>query len=323
MSRFKQVWLSFWRKNQGLGMMETALFLPIFLMFTFVVMDFGNYLIIKQRIVSANQAIASAIQNNPTMTVSDLNVVIKNSLGDLDKIWTGTMVSASKTPPSLNTMPITGAWWEVRNFTNPWLSDGDSSNDNNAYYVGVYTWRGVPFLTPLPKMLGLSGGEGFFDTDNRDGDAPNGRKGAPAFTFVTLNNASCPDGQVLQSTTSGSATCVARDNNYSCPDGQFLTGITNGVPYCAQVSIPAGTHMGHCVHAWGGWGAGNINSVVWPSKVVLQQNQNQGESPVSCGCEDGWKPVLTGTCNFGDCAERALAAGAPNGELYFIACIKN
>ncbi len=233
MGCFKQAWSSFWRKNQGLGMIETAILLPIFLMFAFAVIDFGNYMIVKNRIVSANQAIASAIQNKPTMTVSDLNVVIKNSFGDLDKVWTGTMVWASKTPPSSNEPLSTQAWWAVRNFTNPWLSDGDSSNDNNAYYVGVFTWRGVPFLTPLPKILGLTIG----DRGNISGDAPNGRKATESFTIVTLNNAGCPADQVLQSMTGGAATCVPRDRNYSCASGQTLQKIVDGKAVCVAVPV--------------------------------------------------------------------------------------
>jgi len=237
MGCFKQVWLSFWRKDQGLGMIETVILLPIFLMFAFAVMDFGNYLIVKNRIVSANQAIASAIQNKPTISKSDLQIVVQNSLGDLDKPWTGTMVWASKTPPSSNEVKLgNDSWWLIRDYENPWLSDGDPSNDNNAYYVGVFTWRGVPFLTPLPKMLGLAMGS-VGDTDNISGDAPHGRKGAPAFTILTLNNASCPADKVLQSMTGGAATCVPRDRNYSCAKGQTLQKIVDGKAVCVAVPV--------------------------------------------------------------------------------------
>jgi hypothetical protein len=243
MSRFKQVWLSFWRKDQGIGMIETALLLPIFLMFTFAVMDFGNYLIVKNRIVSANQAIASAIQNNPTMTTgawgssTDLEKVIQNSLGNL---WfnasggyigyTGVSIWTSKTVPTVTSAPGWGshAVWEQRNIKSPWLSDSDPSNDNNAYYVGVFVWRAVPFLTPLPKLLGLND---VLDEENLAGSAPNGRKVTAAFTVVTLNNASCPADQVLQSTTGGLVTCVPRDDS-SCPAGQVLQSTTGGVVTC-------------------------------------------------------------------------------------------
>jgi Flp pilus assembly protein TadG len=242
MGCFKQVWSSFWRKNQGIGMIETVILLPIFLMFAFAVMDFGNYLIVKNRIVSANQAIASAIQNNPTMTVSDLNVVIQNSLGDLwfnasgDYIgYTGVAIWTSTTVPTPTSAPGwgSGAAWEQRNITSPWLSDSDPSNDNNAYYVGLFVWRGVPFLTPLPRLLGFEEGvtTGFHDAVDGEG-APNGRKVADSFTFITLNNASCPDGQVLQSMTGGAATCVPRDNNYACESGQTLEKIVDGNPVC-------------------------------------------------------------------------------------------
>ena len=243
MSRFKQLWSSFWRKNQGVGMIETAILLPIFLMFVFAVMDFGNYMIVKNRIVSANQAIASAIQNNPTMTTgvwgsdTDLQKVIQNSLGNL---WfkdggayigyTGVAVWTSKTVPTVGSAPGWGtlALWENRDITNPWLSDSDPSNDNNAYYVGVYVWRGVPFLTPLPKLLNVAVG----DPDDSEGTAPHGRKVAESFTILTLGGTSCPADQVLQSMTGGVGTCVARDNNYACESGQTLEKIVDGKPVC-------------------------------------------------------------------------------------------
>jgi hypothetical protein len=271
MGCFKQAWSSFWRKNQGIGMIETALLLPIFLMFAFAVMDFGNYLIVKNRIVSANHAIASAIQNNPTMTTggwgsaTDLEKVIQNSLGDL---WfkngayighTGVAIWASKKVPIKYDIPNYGIspMWENRNITNPWLSDSDPSNDNNAYYVGVFIMRGVPWVTPLPKLLNLA----VADPDNNEGTAPHGRKIAESFTFVTLNNASCPAdqvlqsmagggvtcvprdnsscpaGQVLQSTTGGVVTCVPRDNNYLCTDGKILEKIVDGNPVCAHPDL--------------------------------------------------------------------------------------
>ncbi|MFM7622504.1 MAG: TadE/TadG family type IV pilus assembly protein, partial [Alphaproteobacteria bacterium] len=97
MKSFKHLWSSFCRQTHGLGMVETALMMPMFLMFTFAVMDFGNYMVVKNRIVSANQTIATAIENNPTMTVSDLNVVIANSLGNLTIPWTGVAIWTSKT----------------------------------------------------------------------------------------------------------------------------------------------------------------------------------------------------------------------------------
>ena len=126
MGCFKQVWLSFYRQNRGFGMIETALLLPIFLMFAFAVIDFGNYMIVKNRIVSANQAIASAIQNNPTMSETEFNTIVLNLLGDFliknGKLLKGTAAMAwtSKTPPSISTAPF---WSKKADFTSPWLSD--------------------------------------------------------------------------------------------------------------------------------------------------------------------------------------------------------
>jgi hypothetical protein len=114
--------------------------------------------------------------------------------------------------------------WEIRDLTNPWLSDTDPSNDNDAYYVGVRVWRGVPFLTPLPKLLGFDGSTpGFGDSEESKAGAPHGRKPADSFTFVTVNGGSCPADQVLQSMAGGGlVTCVPRDNNYLCAAGQTL-----------------------------------------------------------------------------------------------------
>ena len=253
MPRFKQLWSSFWRKDQGLGMIEMALLLPIFLIFAFAVIDFGNYLIVKNRIVSANQAIASAIQNNPTMTTgewgssSDLEKVIQNSLGDLwfkDGVYiqyTGVAVWTSTTPPSLSTAPSEQDGWLIRDIKNPWLSDADPSNDSNPYYVGVRVWRGVPFLTPLPKLLGFADGvtPGFDDSDHsREWGASNGRKVANSFTFVTLNDTTCPAGQVLERMTGRTPTCVDKDRaGTDCEVGKVVTGVKYGTPTCSAVPL--------------------------------------------------------------------------------------
>ncbi len=243
MSRFKQVWLSFWRKDQGIGMIETALLLPIFLMFVFAVIDFGNRMVVKNRMVSAAQAVASAIQNNPTMSEEDLEKVKATSLGDIAP-FSGYAIWTSKTPPTVDSSPeqddatflngiIQGAgssFWSQNDITNPWLADADPSNDNNAYYVSVFLYKGIHFLTPLPKMLGFTPATtaGF----GVSAEHPNGGKTAQVFTFVTLNNASCPADQVLQSKTGGLATCVPRDNNYACAAGQTLEKIIDGNPVC-------------------------------------------------------------------------------------------
>ncbi len=220
-------------------MVETALILPIFIMFTFAVIDFGNYLIVKNRIVSANQAIASAVQNNPTMTLSQMTPVIGASLGDLwTKGYTSFSVWSSKTPPNLDFEKTQPNWWKRFNLANPWLSDADPSNDNKAYYVGVWVGTAVPWLTPLPKLLGLD----VIDADNQYGNAPTGRKSAESFTLVTLNNASCPADQVLQSMTGGAAVCVNKDRaGLTCPDGEFVYAVIDGLPSCRALIVKADT----------------------------------------------------------------------------------
>jgi Flp pilus assembly protein TadG len=251
MSRFKQVWSSFRRKDQGFGMIETALFLPMLLMFVFAVIDFGNYMIVKNRVVNATNAIATAIENNPTMTTSaynDLNSVlskiIATNMGEMtNKDGTSIAIWSSKdVPENPRKTKIPGTedkdanyQFTLRNLENPWLKDNDRSNDNNPYYVGVYVWRANPWLTPLPRLLKLND---VVDPTNIYGDAPYGRKGADAFIAVTLNNTTCPDGQVLQTVKGGTATCVARDANYSCPSGQFVTSSNNGIPTCSAPPTP-------------------------------------------------------------------------------------
>jgi hypothetical protein len=205
-------------------MIEMALFLPMLLIFVFAVMDFGNYMIIKNRMVSATQAVASAIQNNPTMSAEDLRQVQASTLGNLTRGgYTGYAIWTSKTPPTPETSPRRGATRFVngiltagapefftQDITNPWLDDGDPANDNNPYYVAVYLYKGVPYLTPLPRMIsGLRSQVSFGDSEvSQATGAPYGRKTAQAFTFVTLNNASCEANHVLVSKEGGQWTCA-------------------------------------------------------------------------------------------------------------------
>jgi hypothetical protein len=177
------------------------------------------------------------------MSEEDLEKVKATSLGDIAPfssyaIWT------SKTPPTVDSSPeqedatfsnglivsAGSSFWSQNDITNPWLADADPSNDNNAYYVSVFLYKGIHFLTPLPKLLGFTPANtaGF----GVSAEHPNGGKTAQVFTFVTLNNASCPADKVLQSKTGGLATCVPRDNDYLCADGQTLEKIVDGNPVC-------------------------------------------------------------------------------------------
>jgi hypothetical protein len=66
---------------------------------------------------------------------------------------------------------------------------------------------------------------------------------SPAWANPNNNNyahdPSCPNGEVLSTTTSGQVKCVnpTLGVTVSCPNGQVLQGITQGVPVC--VSAPA------------------------------------------------------------------------------------
>jgi Flp pilus assembly protein TadG len=58
-------------------------------------------------------------------------------------------------------------------------------------------------------------------------------------TVGSLQNFTCPAGQVIQSITGHIPTCVPRDRNYTCSSGQVLEKIENGVAHCVT---KAGTY---------------------------------------------------------------------------------
>jgi hypothetical protein len=246
-------------------MIEMALLMPMFLMFTFAIIDFGNYMIVKNRVVSATNAIATAIENNPTMTTSTYNdldsvlsKIIATNMGEMtDKAGTSIAIWSSKdVPENPRKTRIPGTedkdanyQFTLRNLENPWLKDNDKSNDNNPYYVGVYVWRANPWLTPLPRLLKLND---VVDPNNIYGDAAYGRKGADAFIAVTLNNKNytCPAGQTLRGIADGKADCGVYMPPYLCPEGEYLRGYQNGSPICKNITVSlenmTGPHERNC-----------------------------------------------------------------------------
>ncbi|MFM7631118.1 MAG: hypothetical protein ACKO43_04835, partial [Alphaproteobacteria bacterium] len=103
---------------------------------------------------------------------------------------------------------------------NPWLG-GDPADDKNDYYIHIcypYTYNTI---TPLPNLTG--------------GTIPETKVlNNKSLAYIT-KEISCPNGQVLQSFTGGTANCVAKDSaGATCPSGQVVTGVVNGVPTCSN-----------------------------------------------------------------------------------------
>ena len=73
-------------------------------------------------------------------------------------------------------------------------------------------------ITPVGNLLGIA----FPPTLTR----------RETVTVGSLQNFTCPAGEVVQSITGGTPTCVTRDRNYTCASGQVLEKIENGVPHC-------------------------------------------------------------------------------------------
>jgi hypothetical protein len=226
MSRFKQVWLSFWRKNQGLGMIETAILLPLFLIITFGVIEFGNMYMARYAARDVASSVGDYLQGNPSASSADLQTFVTNlGFGSLKNTGPGggNNVFAKINIQSGKTM-LTAAQFDtlcsgggVKSYANPWLG-GDPSDDKNDYYIHIcypYTYNTI---TPVSELT--VGAVPETKTMNNK-----------ALAYIT-KEVSCPDGQVLQSMTGGSATCVARDNNYSCASGQTLEKIVDGNPVC-------------------------------------------------------------------------------------------
>ena len=225
MSCFKQVWLSFCRQNRGFGMIEAAITLPLFLMITFGVMEFGNMYMARYQALDVASSVRDYLQANPSASSGDLQTFVTNlGFGPLKNTGTGdgNNVFATIKIQSEKTM-MTAAQFDAlcsgsaKNWANPWLG-GDPADDKNDYYVHIcypYTYNTI---TPLPALT--------------MGMIPSTRTMDSKVLAYISKEMSCPNGQVPQSVTGGSATCVARDGNYSCASGQTLEKIVDGNPVC-------------------------------------------------------------------------------------------
>jgi hypothetical protein len=213
-------------------MIEAAILLPMFLMIIFGVMEFGNMYMARYQARDVASSVGDYLQANPSASSGDLQTFVTNlGFGTLkntgpdqeNNVFTKIKIKSEKTMLTAAQFDALCSGGGVKNWANPWLG-GDPADDKNDYYIHIcypYTYNTI---TPL--------------SDLTVGAVPETKTmNSKALAYIT-KAISCPDGQVLQSTTSGSATCVARDNNYSCPDGQFLRGITNGVPSCFTPAAP-------------------------------------------------------------------------------------
>ena len=226
MSRFKQVWVSFFRQSQGFGMIEAAVTLPLFLLITFGVMEFGNMYMARYQALEVASSVSDYLQANPSASSADLQTFVTNlGFGSLKNTGSGedNNVFATIKIQSEKTM-MTAAQFDGlcsegggKNWVNPWLG-GDPADDKNDYYIHIcypYTYN---MITPLSGLTG--------------GMIPSTKTmNSKALAYIA-GEISCPDNQVLQIFTGGSATCVARDGNYSCASGQTLEKIVDGNPVC-------------------------------------------------------------------------------------------
>ena len=161
MSRFKHLWLSFWRKDQGLGMIETAITLPLFLIITFGVIEFGNMFIARYQARDVANSVADYLKSKPSATSNDLQNFVTNlgfgtlkntKSGGENNIFTKIKIKSEKTMKTAAQFDALCAGGAVKDLSNPWLSDGDANNDNNPYYIHVcypYTYNNI---TPLSTL---------------------------------------------------------------------------------------------------------------------------------------------------------------------------
>ena len=264
---------TFWQQKGGFGIIEAAITLPLFLMITFGVIEFGNIYLQRYAVRDVSDAVKDYLQAKPGATTTEMTTFL-NGLGvelkgtggtEENHIITKIRIAANKTIYTTAQFDALCASSAAAAFPipNPWASDTDPANDNSQYFIHIcyrYTYTAI---TPLP---GLTAGV-------------------------------IPTTKVLN----GKALAL-------------INATTGG-------GIPAGTLMGYCVNAWGGWGAGNLG-LAWPAKVVVNSS-GPPESTTRCSCENGWRPITTGTCIQGGCSTVAIENGSPTGELYFYACIKS
>ncbi|MFM7621976.1 MAG: DUF1566 domain-containing protein, partial [Alphaproteobacteria bacterium] len=226
MKSFKHLWSSFCRQTHGVGMIEAAITLPLFLVITFGIMEFGNMYLQRYQVGDVSSAVKDYLQANPAATlttpdgglttfVSALGIGLKNTgsgTGEAseNRIITKIRIASSRTMfTAAEFDDLCGSGGQ--SWANPWESDSDAANDNNPYYIHVcypYTYRTI---TPLSGLTA--------------GAIPN-TKTMYGKALAYIGN---PSG------TGSGGTTIA---DISCPSGQMVSGFSGGQPVCA--AIPSG-----------------------------------------------------------------------------------
>ncbi len=273
MSRFKQVWSSFWRKDQGLGMIEAAILLPLFLIITFGVMEFGNMYMTRYQARDVASSVGDYLQANPSASSADLQTFVTNlgfgslkntGSGEENNVFAKVKIKSEKTMMTAAQFDALCSGGNVKSYANPWLG-GDPADDKNDYYIHICYPYAYNTITPLPDLT--AGAIPETKTMNNK-----------ALAYIT-KEMSCPDGQVMQSFTGGSATCVARDNDYLCQPGQTLEKIVDGVANCVAKDGTYTCAVGQVLRQIVSGSAVCVNrdaSFACPSGQVLQTWVNNG-----------------------------------------------
>ncbi len=235
MSRFKHLGVSFWRKDGGFGVIEAAITLPLFLVITFAVIEFGNMFLVNDQARDVSDDVADFLQANPNTSLADLQTFVASlGLGTLKNTGPDgeNNVLAKIKIQSEKTMKTDAQFDDFcqnggKNWSNPWVrEDGDPNNDNNPYYIYIcypYTYKTV---TPLS---GLTGGA-LPETRMLRGKA------------VVYMNAqlTCPAGQFM-SNRGGKPVCT--QINVQCEEGKFLKGINGTTPDCRSMTVVKGVRF--------------------------------------------------------------------------------
>ena len=163
MSHFKQVWVSFFRQSRGFGMIEAAITLPLFLMITFGIIEFGNMFLQRYQTRDVANDVADYLQANPSASSADLQTFVTNlgfgsmqnmGSGEENNVFTKIKIKSEKTMMTAAQFDTLCSGENVKNYGNPWLLDGDVANDKNPYYIHIcypYTYNTI---TPLPNLTG-------------------------------------------------------------------------------------------------------------------------------------------------------------------------
>jgi hypothetical protein len=232
MSRFQHLMVSFWRKDQGLGMVEAALTLPLLLLVTLGLMEFGSMYLSRHQSRDVADAVADFLQANPTATSGDLQSFVsglgfgalKNTgTGQENSIYNKIKIKSSQTfiqTDNFNQI-CNGSFSRgtAADWANPW-----PAGVYKPYYIHVcypYTYHAI---TSLPRLTA----GGVPDTKTLDGKAI-----ASAYPIVT-----CPTGQFLNNNT-GFPVCTQL--NTTCPEGQYLVSVDGATPTCKIPSINIGS----------------------------------------------------------------------------------